>query len=181
MSEVSPAPQLETLLELFYADTSELGHFDGCSAEQCPDIYRQLLAHNAHMTVTVERRHGQQVDVQVLRDQVRDNDYQREILLRKQSDAAVVQYGIVRLKLNLISDRVREQILSRQIPLGRVLINNNVMRQVQLGALWKVTCGPALAEIFSVEEQTVTYGRTALIYLDAEPAIELLEIVAPEL
>lgn len=180
MSEVSPAPHLDDLIELFYADANQLGRFDGCSSDQCPDVYRQLLAHNAHMTVTVEKRHGEQVDVQVLRDQIQGNDYRREILLRKQSDSMVVQYGIVRLKLNLISGHVRDQILSRQIPLGRVLIQNNVLRQVQLGALWKVSCGSVLAEIFSVEEHTTTYGRTALIYLDAEPAIELLEIVAPE-
>lgn len=180
MSEVSPAPQLDDLIELFYDNALQLGQFEACTADQCPPIYRELLAHNAHMTVTVEKRHGQQVDVQVLQDLVSGNDYQREILLKKQSDGVVVQYGIVRLKLNLISAKVREQILSRAIPLGRVLIENNVLRQVQLGALWKVSCGPILAESFNVPLETETFGRTALIFLDSEPAIELLEIVAPE-
>lgn len=181
MSEVSPAPpQLDDLIELFYDDSTQLGRFEFCQADQCPLIYQELLAHNAHMTVTVERRHGELVDVQVLQDRVLGNEYQREILLHRKSDSGVVQHGIVRLKLHLIADAVRDEILSRKIPLGRVLIEHNVMRQVQLSALWKVDCGSVLAHAFEVPEGSITYGRTALIFLDDEPAIELLEIVAPE-
>jgi chorismate-pyruvate lyase len=181
LSEVTPAPpQLDELIELFHSDATELGVFEACNTEQCPSVYRQLLAHNAHMTVTVERRHGELVDVEVLRDTIVDEHYLREILLRKKSNSAVVQYGIVRLKLATISLEVRQEILAKQIPLGRVLIQHNVMRQVQLSALWRVTCGPILAKFFGVDQSTVTYGRTAMIFLDDEPAIELLEIVSPE-
>lgn len=133
------------------------------------------------MTVTVERHHGQLVDVQVLRDQVSGDSYQREILLRTQSNRRVVQYGIVRLRLSMLSEQVKDQILAGDIPLGRVLIQHDVMRQVQLGVLWRVQCGPVLANYFDCPNGTISYGRTALIYLDCEPAIELLEIVAPEI
>ncbi len=180
LTEVTPAPQLDELIELFYPDPAQLGVFEACPSEQCPAVYLKLLAHNAHMTVTVERRHGELVDVDVLQDAVIANHYQREILLKKQSDFAVVQYGIVRLKLDSISTEVRDEILAKEIPLGRVLIEHNVMRQVQLSTLWRVSCGPALAKLFAVPEATVTYGRTAMIFLDDEPAIELLEIVSPE-
>lgn len=180
LSKVSPAPQLDELINLFYDDPATLGQFELCRLENCPEVYRSLLAHNAHMTVTVERRHGELVDVEVLQDSIIGENYQREIVLRRKSDGCVVQYGIVRLKLNLINSKVREEILSKQIPLGRVLIENNVMRQVQLGSLWKVRCGSILANCFNTNESSITYGRTALIFLDAEPAIELLEIVAPE-
>jgi chorismate-pyruvate lyase len=180
LSEVTPAPQLDELIELFYSEPSQLGVFELCSSDDCPNVYRQLLAHNAHMTVTVERRHGELVDVEVLRDSIVSHYYQREILLRKKSNSAVVQHGIVRLNLNTIDEEVGREILAKKIPLGRVLIEHNVMRQVQLSALWKVTCGPRLAGLFAVPASTVTYGRTAMIFLDDEPAIELLEIVAPE-
>jgi hypothetical protein len=45
--------------------------------------------------------------------------------------------------------------------------------------LYQVSCGPRLAEFFGVQQGDYTFGRTALIYCDREPAIELLEIVAP--
>lgn len=181
MSKVTPAPQLEELIELFYPDAADLGIFEACVAEQCPSIYRQLLAHNAHMTVTVERRHGELVDVEVLHDALtNEHYYQREILLKKRSDRSIVQYGIVRLKLAAIASEVRDDILSKKTPLGRVLMQHNVMRQVQLSALWRVKCGSALARFFGVSIGTVTYGRTAMIFLHDEPAVELLEIVSPE-
>lgn len=180
LDKTSHSPQLDELVELFYADPAELAQMYRCAELQCPEIYRKLLAHNSHMTVAVEQHHREQVDVEVLRDKITAIHYQREILLRKKSDRQVVQYGIVRLRLSTVSDEVRAAILSKQIPLGRVLIDHDVLRQVQLSALWRIECGESLARCFDVHPGTITYGRTAMIYLDGEPAIELLEIVAPE-
>lgn len=132
------------------------------------------------MTVTVESHHGDSVDVEVLRSEVVGDEYRREILLRTHRTQRVVQYGIVRLRTKYLSAAPREEILHEQKPLGRVLIEHNVLREIELFALHHVTCGPALAKFFSVPEGTVTYGRTALIYCDHDPAIELLEIVSPE-
>lgn len=177
---MQPAAELGELIRLFYADAGELGMFGQCAGDDIPDDYRALLAHDAHMTVTVEERHRCAVNVEVLRSQESASHYVREILLRRSSDNRVVQYGIVRLKLNAIEAGARAEILAKQIPLGRVLINHNVLRQVQLLAVWKVICGPALAELLDASAGDVTYGRTALIHCNEEPAIELLEIVTPE-
>jgi hypothetical protein len=45
--------------------------------------------------------------------------------------------------------------------------------------LYRVECGEDLAKIFGVAPGVPTYGRTALIHCNGEPAVELLEIVAP--
>lgn len=175
-----PATELEELIGLFYTHRERLGKFILCDADDCPANYRAMLDHEDHMTVTVEKRHASQVDVEVLQTQLTERHYMRKILLRRQSDGRVVQYGIVRLALGALQSQVRDEILAQRIPLGRVLILHNVLRQVQLNSLWQVTCGSELAEYFSVEPGHITYGRTALIYCDGEPAVELLEIVAPE-
>jgi hypothetical protein len=36
-----------------------------------------------------------------------------------------------------------------------------------------------LATLLGIATSSTIYGRTALIYCDGEPAVELLEIVAP--
>jgi hypothetical protein len=63
--------------------------------------------------------------------------------------------------------------------LGRVLIEHDVLREVQLCGLWEVQPGSSLAELMQLDTDKQVYGRTALIYCDKAPAIELLEIVSP--
>lgn len=172
--------ELLQLLSLFYSHPRQLGGFSERTAAQCPEAYRRMLAHESHMTVTVERRHRCEVDVEVLATDRTETHYVRKILLRRTSDRRVVQYGIVRLALAALEPVVRDEIMAERIPLGRVLIQHDVMRQVQLNALWEVRCASELADLFGVEAGHTTYGRTALIYCNGEPAVELLEIVAPE-
>ncbi len=181
MTEATPpAVELDELIALFYADANELGQFTHCLSADCPAEYRAMLDHEEHMTVTVERRHASSVDVQVLDSRLTNSHYMRKIILRRQSDQRVVQYGIVRLALSALQPVVRDEIMAQKIPLGRVLINHDVLRQVQLNALWRVVCAHELAELFETQPGKITFGRTALIYCDGEPAVELLEIVAPE-
>lgn len=176
--------KIEALLSEFYGGEGGFGVLGECvSKPSLEEPYAKLLDHHAHMTVTVESHHGEKVDVTVHRHQ-RHHDangdwYSREITLRTQTSGKVVQYGIVRLNVSALAPEVWKRIESRETPLGRVLIEHNVLREVQLCELWQVRSGPALATLLEIEPGTVTYGRTALIYCDGEPAIELLEIVTP--
>ncbi len=172
-------PDLVHLVGQFHASLADLGEFTLRAPAQLPEPYRGLLAHEHHMTVTVENFHGCLVDVEVLAARIEGETYLRQILLRRQTDRAIVMYGLVRLHLTQLSLDVRDEILSRQIPLGRVLIQHNVLRTIHLSQLWKVSCGPDLANIFGCESGHVTYGRTAAILTEGKPTIELLEVVAP--
>jgi hypothetical protein len=168
---------LASLLRLLGGQARELASFEWLEAEGMPAPYQQLLAHPHHMTVAVESFHGCPVNVQVLQSHREADSYFREILLRRQSDGEVVQYGIVRLQLGALEPEVRQAILAEQLPLGRVLIQFNVLRDVELVDLWKVILGPRLADLFSRSVGDVTYGRTAIIHFGTKPALELLEIL----
>ncbi|MCC9605479.1 hypothetical protein LOC68_22745 [Blastopirellula sp. JC732] len=172
-------PDLDELVRLFYDNPSELADFTEVSAAETPEPFKELLAHDHHMTVTVERFHQSPVDVQVLQTDTVGAAYSRKILLSKQTDGKVVQFGIVRLHCNHLSAIVEQEIKSERIPVGRVLINHNVLRQVQLTSLWRVVPGEELRDLLALEPGEVIYGRTALIFCDGEPAVELLEIVTP--
>jgi len=173
-------PALDHLAGLFYSQTADLGTFEELLAAEVPEPYRTLLAHHEHMTVAVERFHGCPVDVEVLATRQDGDYYSRKILLHRQSDRRVVLFGIPRLNLRLVDDEVRREILSQQAPLGRVLIEHNVLREVQLGSLYRVSPSPELCRLLGLAQPQPTYGRTAFIYCDGYVAIELLEIVAPE-
>ncbi len=172
--------EIQTLIGLFFEHSDELGRYQKVEGIEIPAPYRDLLDHEKHMTVTVEAFHRQSVDVRVLQHESTPYHYQREIVLVGQTSQVVVQYGIVRLNPSLLRPEVWHEIASRQTPLGRVLIKHKVLREVELVALWRFQAGKRLAELFECDIGTIVYGRTAHIHCDGMPAIELLEIVAPD-
>ena len=180
MTHTPPVPDLKTLLQLFYPDDTEFGEVTTVLQDTLPAIPRQLLAHEHHMTVTVEAHHNSLVDVQVLETLLDGQFYSRRILLTKQSDQTVVQFGIVRLNFEFLEPRVQQEIIAATTPLGRILIHHNVLRRVELAQLLKIQVGNDLADLFSMQAGATVYGRTAWIYCNGEPAIELLEVVTPE-
>jgi len=171
--------ELDSLTRLFPEGAPLVNHAEHIPSALTPEPYKSLLVHSHHMTVTMESHHGCSVDVRVLQESRQDQDYCRKILLLKSGTQSVVQFGIVRLHLQFVSQPVRDEILAGQIPLGRVLINHNVLRQIDLGAILKMTPGPQLQEYFHCNPDDIVYGRLATIFCDARPAIDLLEISAP--
>lgn len=171
---------LHRLIRIFYSTPDALGHFTAESQEQLPKHFAKLLAHHEHMTVTVEAFHGCPVDVEVLETKWQSPIYCRKILLRKSTDQTPVQFGLVRLDTSVLAPQVRDEIIDGKIPLGRVLIQHNVMRKVQLETLWRIEASQELAGHFNRTTLPIaTYGRTAIIHFGNTPALELLEIVAP--
>ena len=169
---------LATITAPFFPALAELGEFEPVVAADLPPDYQTLLAHNEHMTVTVEAFHKGDVDVRVLKER-RDGDaYTRCSLLVRQSDGAVVQLGIMWINLKGLSDEVRTEIEARRTPLGRVLIRHNVLRRVELQRLWRIHPGPYLREKLEIQSSTeCIYGRSAGIIVEGRQAGELLEIV----
>jgi len=197
---VPETPDLNTLAGLFYPRAAsaaaasalapsslgsvvvpavELGTFTRVEAEVMPAGYRELLAHQSHMTVAMERFHDSKVDVEVLDRRTDSRHYSRKIRLRTRSEGRIVQFGIVRLNLDYLAPDVREIVLAEGTPLGRVLIDHGVLMQVRLIGLWQIAPGPDLRLGLEAAECPVIYGRTAMIDFENAPAIELLEISAP--
>ena len=174
---MSPGPDLASLFQLF-PPASYLREFDVVPADQVPEPYHRLLVHEHHMTVTVEEHHGSLVDVLVLDKKRSGDSYARKILLAKQSDGKIVMFGLVRIWLNYCNPEVSAAIVSEKTPIGRILIEHNVLRRIEPTDFFRITPGPDMMQWFSLA--TPTYGQLALIHCDGTPAVELLEIVAPE-
>jgi chorismate-pyruvate lyase len=175
---VTPTPTFDEFAALFpLAD--DVAAVEPVPPEHIPEPYHRLLVHTHHMTVTVERFYGDRVDVNVLQVRRDGDDYARKILLTLQGSGKVVQFGVPRVNLALLSEKVRAEIVAGGTPLGRVLIKNHVLRRIVPVAFLAATLGPTLARQFGVPPGTRTYGRTGVIFTDDKPAIEVLEILAP--
>lgn len=138
-----------------------------------------MLVHDHHMTVAMETYHRTSVDVHVFDRRLDGDLYARKIALYEHGTDVPVQFGLVRFNLQYVTEAVRQQILSEQIPLGRVLIEHNVLRHIDLGAILEITAGPPLARYLAMPVGGVTYGRMATIFCNRQPAVDLLEISAP--
>lgn len=169
---------LAELLSHFYGRIQDLGEFHSCAATELSPAAAKLLNHNRHMTESVESFYGSPVNVEVIRTLEEGANYAREILLRRQSDNEVVQYGVVWLARQSLPPDVMREIEAEDQPLGRVLIEAQVMREVTLNELFDVRLGPALACFFRGVPGEATFGRTAIIHCQGEPTIFLLEVLA---
>jgi hypothetical protein len=172
-------PRLRELLALF-PTADDFSSIETVLPEQVPSPYRELLVHEHHMTVTVERHHGDRVGVLIDNRRHDGPYYARRIFLALQNSGRVVQYGLMRIDLRCCSPEVRAEIIAGETPLGRILINHDVLRRIEPTGFLRVLPGPALVDRFGLSEPVTTYGRLAYIHCDGQQAIELLEVVAPE-
>ncbi len=178
---MNPHDELQALLDLFPSAQQDalIRQAEHVPSTLTPQPYKRLLVHNHHMTVTMEDYHGAPVAVRVLERKQDGDIYSRKILLLKEGTDQVVQFGIVRFDLSYVTPAVRDEILAAQTPLGRILIQHNVLRHIDLGAVLRLQVGPELADYFRCEPDTWTYGRLATIFCNLKPAVDLLEIPAP--
>ncbi len=172
-------PHLETLFALF-PQAGDLPEYELVPADKVPSPYHGLLVHEHHMTVTVEAYHGDLVDVCILAQRQEADWYARKILLTLHGSGRVVQFGIMRVHFQYCSAAVRDAIVAGQTPLGRILIEHDVLRRIEPTAYLRVLPGPAMMKWFGLTHAQPAYGRLAFIHCDEMPAVELLEIVVPE-
>ena len=176
---MNPLDELKALTGLLPDKMPLISKAEHVPAALVPEPYRGMLVHDQHMTVTMEDYYRCPVDVKII-DRRLDNDcYARKIVLTKGGTRTVVQFGIMRFHFQYVTRTVRDEIVRGESPLGRILINHNVLRHIDLGALLRITPGAALAEYLQMPLGTITYGRLATIFCNRQPAVDLLEIPAP--
>jgi hypothetical protein len=180
MADTTPAERLRGLFELF-ADKLpvELPGFEVVAGDELPAPHRELLVHDQHMTVTLERFYGRPVALRVLAQHWEGNEYARMILLALEGSDEIVEFGIFRMDLNCCSEEVRTEIVAGKTPLGRILIQHDVLRRIDPAAFLKIAPHKSLMLWFGLEQPEATYGRIANIFCNGMLAIELLEIVRP--
>ncbi len=168
-------PNLDSLLSCF-PDEHPL---DVEYVSSLPEPYSSLLAHNHHMTVTLEHHYKCPVEVNVLKSGTEGDVYHRRIELLLRGSKTVVLYGLVRIHLPLVPHEARREILEETKPLGLVLIEWNVLRRVEHTALLHFSARPVDVERFALAGPQILCGRLAYLHCNDHPAIELLEVVRP--
>ncbi len=164
--------------------------------EALPQPARSLLAHEEHMTATLNDYYGTSVGLHVLRAEVHGDDYSRVILLVDPATRRVVEFGIARLDLSAVRQEVRSEILARRMPLGDILTQHDVHRRVEPRWFYRFDAGslvlpyfeyngscsadptsPAARRAAKPPHANEAWGRVGMIHVNHQPAIRLLEVV----
>jgi chorismate-pyruvate lyase len=184
-----PVARAALLVKLF-SSLEAFGNLRSVEPNQVPEPARTLLDHRSHMTVAMERFHSCDVRLRVVALAAASHEdswgngsnhgwYAREIVLETPS-GTVVQHGIVRIDLTHLDGSTARMIREGRRPLGRILIEAGMLRDVHAVQLLEVAPGPHLCELLRLADPATTlFGRVADIQLDGRPAVELLEIVVP--
>ncbi|QDT52540.1 hypothetical protein Pan44_05520 [Caulifigura coniformis] len=191
---MNPLDELGRLVAIHKSPELLFDEVEHVPASLTPEPYRQLLVHDHHMTLAMEGFHGHPVKVHVVDRHLEDSGYFRTSVLTvpattigrtsgraggRFAGERAVQFGAIRFNFEFVTVEVREEIVAEHTPLGQVLIDHNVLRHIDLGAILRIKVGPELADIFGCERGTETYGRLATIFCNRRPAVDLLEVSAP--
>lgn len=169
---------LESLCHWFYEDRISVEGCEPVEPDALTPAYQQLLVHNEHMTERLSAYHGENVELHVLHDRHDGGLYSRNILLALPSDPDfVVEFGIMRMNLDLVADDVRKEIEAGEAPLGSILVKHNVLRRIEPRWYLKFDADSPMASHFGRAQHGDVFGRVGIIYCNDEPAIELLEVV----
>lgn len=173
-----PSKELRLLLAFF--GESRIPFCREVSPDEVPAPFHQLLVHDNHMTVTLEEHFHDRVAVRPYRVQQVGDLYGRKLDLLLEKTGQVVMTGAMLFNLSLVEPAVGDDIIAQKSPLGRILIEANILRRVSSGRFLSFEAKDPLAQRFGLEPPKPAYGRLATIFCDEQPAVDLLEIVTPE-
>jgi hypothetical protein len=148
--------------------------------DQVPAPFHDLLVHNEHMTEILQKHYNQPVHLHVQdlvhRPAPTGGTYRRRITLTAGPIGPITELGIVDLNLAYLPKEAQQEILAKSAPLGQILINHQILRQVVPHHYVKFEPNTPLLKLFNHTTKTPIYGRLATILCNDQPAIELLEI-----
>lgn len=167
---------LEKLGAGFMSDPSWALQAEAVRPDSIPPVPRSLLVHDRHMTATLNAHHGQSVSLEVLSFVCEGNSYRRKIALHI-DDGRIVEFGLVRLRLDLLPDAARGDIEARVLPLGEIFLRYGVMTRVAPQWFLRFAPGNEVVRCLGNDVRAEAYGRLGLIHCNGQPAVELLEVV----
>ena len=179
----SPRPLYSDIypLEEFYAARGEpvpvLGRI---KPEELPEPYRSLLVHETDMTSTLEKFHKEKLHVEVLARHTCDNEYYREVVLVLDSSKKRVEFGAIKIIIDLFPPEARQEILREQQPLGRVLTKFKIPFSSRPGPCLRMVSDPFIDSALGLTGQAFLYGRrNSLVDAWDRPLAEIVEILPP--
>jgi chorismate-pyruvate lyase len=144
--------------------------------------YRSLLVHNGDMTPTLERHYRQSIHIQLLQCHRKRSGYFREVVLRLDDNQRPVEFGAIKINLELFEEAARKEIIAGVLPLGGIMRKYQVVHLSAPKAYLQLRSDGLINEALELPKSMQLYGRrNTLTTLSGEALAEIVEILAPAL
>jgi len=173
-----PRATLVSLGEGLFENEEWIAHCEPVESGAIPEAVRALLVHHRHMTATLNANFGEPVALKVLEHREDEEYYRRKILLTVDNGQRVVEFGLVRLDLQVLPDEARADVIARERPLGEIFSRYDVLTRVEPRWYLRFDARSPIVQCFGPRPPDEAFGRLGVIYCDHRPAVELLEVVA---
>jgi len=185
-ASTNPAPPPVALpiahpLDEFYGQMGltlpPLHQMDG---EAVPQPYKQLLVHHDDMTPTLENFHGCDIHLRLLGRRRKRDQYFREVVLLLDGTDEPVEFGAIKIYLNLFTPEARQQILEERRPLGHIMQECGVRHSSRPKAFLRLASDKFINQALQLSGAHVLYGRRNTLFDPQErPLAEIVEILPP--
>lgn len=182
-SEAEPVNELDVLYPLSELLSEKpkvsIRRLDRGGADM-PEPYRSLLVHELDMTSTLERFHGEEMELSRLESRRSDVALLRQVLLVGRRTGEVREAGAIRIDLGQFDTTARWEILEGSKPLGAILADHRI----------DYSSRPRLFFAFDADERTdrllglragaqTLYGRQNVLSTASGVLAEVVEILPP--
>jgi hypothetical protein len=166
-------------LDDFYARAGRaLPRIGAVNGADIPEPQRTLLVHETDMTPTLEKFHGDEIHLRVIRSEGREGAYYREVVLQLGKSQKPVEFGAIKIYLTLFPHAAQRSILEEDLPLGTVLARFKVKHTSRPKAYLKIEADDYICHSLSLKPGQTLYGRRNTLFDPQQrPLAEIVEIL----
>ena len=120
------------------------------------------------------------VPVEALEIKTGDPVMRRKILLRGGISGTNYVYAQTLIALNSLPDKVREELVSSDSPIGRLWVKHKLETRKEMISIWREAAGP-LAEYFDISADRELLARTYRVFSGGAPSMLISEYFPADL
>jgi len=147
---------------------------------QVPQPYRSLLVHEHDMTSTLESFHHERIHLRIVSRARNGDDYFREVALQLDAVNKPVEFGAIKINLQLFPEKARVQILDEHWPLGRILKENRIAFSSSPVGFLRIASDHLNNGVLKLSGVHLLFGRrNRLTNSSGQALAEIVEILPP--
>ena len=174
-------PSLCDPLDEFYKPAGlALPSVELLEVDQIPQPYKDLLVHKSDMTPKLETFHGQRIHLEVLETRKTETGFSRQVVLVLDGDGKPVEFGAIRIHVDVFDPDARRLIREGRQPLGTILKMLHIEHASDPRAFLRVTSDPVINSALHLSRSHSLYGRQNVISDSRHRTLaEMIEILPP--